>query len=377
MNYLVYLGHPAHFHLFKHAISELKRGGHDVRILIRKKDVLEELLQASGWQYSNILPTRRGDGWAAIFRSVLSREIQLWHAVRRRRPLLMIGTSAEIAHIGRIMGIASLVVNEDDADVVPWFSHLAYPFASHILAPVSCRSGRWEQKTIFYNGYHELAYLHPNHFAPAESVRYQLASNGDPYFILRFAQLTAHHDAGKRGIDAGVARELIQRLTPCGRIYITSERPLEAEFERYRIRLEPQHMHHALYYAKMYIGDSQTMAAEAAVLGTPSLRFNDFVGRIGYLEELEHRYGLTQGIPTAEPQRLYGVVEEWLAKADLKAEWQRRRQAMLAEKIDVAAFMTWFIENYPRSASIIRDNREAQAPFMMKLSPQTAMPAKS
>lgn len=29
------------------------------------------------------------------------------------------------------------------------------------------------------------------------------------------------------------------------------------------------------------------MAAEATILGTPSIRFNDFVGKLGYLEELE------------------------------------------------------------------------------------------
>ncbi len=57
----------------------------------------------------------------------------------------------------------------------------------------------------------------------------------------------------------------------------------------------PSDIYHALYYADLYIGDSQTIAAEKAVLGTPALRFNDFVGKIGYLEELEHKYGLTFG----------------------------------------------------------------------------------
>ena len=34
-------------------------------------------------------------------------------------------------------------------------------------------------------------------------------------------------------------------------------------------------------FASLYIGDSQTMAAEAGVLGVPFVRFNDFVGRLG------------------------------------------------------------------------------------------------
>lgn len=64
------------------------------------------------------------------------------------------------------------------------------------------------------------------------------------------------------------------------------------------------HIHHAMAFAKMYIGDSQTMAAEAAVLGTPSIRFNDFVGEIGYLEELENTYQLTFGIMTSDRENL-------------------------------------------------------------------------
>ena len=55
-------------------------------------------------------------------------------------------------------------------------------------------------------------------------------------------------------------------------------------------------MHHVMAFASLYIGDSQTMAAEAGVLGVPFVRFNDFVGRIGYLRELEDIYHLGFGI---------------------------------------------------------------------------------
>ena len=38
------------------------------------------------------------------------------------------------------------------------------------------------------------------------------------------------------------------------------------------MNIDPSDMHHALAFASLYIGDTQTMAAEAAVLGTPSIR---------------------------------------------------------------------------------------------------------
>ena len=36
---------------------------------------------------------------------------------------------------------------------------------------------------------------------------------------------------------------------------------------------------------------------------------------------------------------------------------------MLADKIDVIAFMAWFIENYPESANILKENTDYQYKF--------------
>lgn len=41
---------------------------------------------------------------------------------------------------------------------------------------------------------------------------------------------------------------------------------LGTQFEKYRIRINPLDMHHVMAFASLYIGDSQTMAAEAGVL---------------------------------------------------------------------------------------------------------------
>lgn len=340
----------------------MKANGHQTVILIKQKDVLENLLQSSGWPYKNIWPEGHNGTKLAMLYGLARKNAGILKVALTQRPDLMVGTSVEITHVGALLRIPSLVVNEDDFDAVPLFSKLAYPLASHILAPNSCKVGKWETKNLGYEGYHELAYLHPRYFQPDPRVVETLRQHGR-YFLLRFANLTAHHDQGKKGIDFTLGQRLVQMLAPHGRIYLSSEKPLEAEFEKYRLPLEPQHMHHVLYYADLYIGDSQTMAAEAAVLGTPALRFNDFVGRLGYLEELEHRYGLTYGLKTSEPEKLLAKLEEFLKTPNLKAAWQIRRQKMLAEKIDVAAFMTWLIAEYPRSAATLRQNPAHQYQF--------------
>ena len=139
-----------------------------------------------------------------------------------------------------------------------------------------------------------------------------------------------------------------------GTIYITSERPLEPQFEKYRIRINPLDMHHVMAFASLYIGDSQTMAAEAGVLGVPFVRFNDFVGRIGYLRELEDVYQLGYGIKASSAgsvDALCARVQELVAlpAKERKTTFDARRQRMLSEKIDCAKFLTWFIDNYPNS----------------------------
>ena len=104
------------------------------------------------------------------------------------------------------------------------------------------------------------------------------------------------------------------------------------------------------------------------------MRFNDFVGRIGYLRELEDIYELGYGIHAtplaadspirradglAQPsgvEALYERVEQLVATPaeERKATFQSRREKMLAEKIDCAKFLTWFIENYPQSVDAVR-----------------------
>ena len=52
-----------------------------------------------------------------------------------------------------------------------------------------------------------------------------------------------------------------------------------------------------------------------------------------------------------------------LKEEKIREEFQQRRQTMLADKIDVTAFFVWFIENYPESALIMKENPDYQYRF--------------
>lgn len=346
MKFLFYLGHPAHYLNVSVVIHQLSCKGHEILLVARDKDVLFDLIKDIPYE-AIYLKKRKGRSKLALIGTILRREVALFWIARRWKPDLMIGTDIVITHIGKVMNIPTVILNEDDASEIPFFTKYGIKYTSHVLSPHCCDNAPYNHKKVGYSGYHELAYLHPIHFTLRREKADALFGEHPRYFILRFSALASHHDVGKTGITDDIASELIALLEPYGRVHITSERELATQFEPYRMRIDPRDMHHALAFAHMYIGDSQTMTAEAAVLGTPAVRFNDFVGRLSYLEELEHTYQLTYGVKTSEPRKLFEVITRLLAMPDLKKVWQARREHMLAQTIDVAAFFTWYFENYP------------------------------
>lgn len=340
--------------------------GHKVFILIKTKDILEDLLKQSGLPYFNILKEAHRKSKLGILWDMIVRDWRMWRFVKKNKIDLLTGSTVEVAQVGWLTRKFRVNTGEDDMNVVPLFPKMAGPFMGTILSPRVCNNYSLEPYSVKYESYHELAYLHPNHFVADKKVVEKYFPIDAPYFIMRFSSLNAYHDSGIRGINTEIAQRLIDILKPYGRIYITSERELEPQFEPYRIPIKTLDMHHVMAFSTLYIGDSQTMAAEAGVLGVPFVRYNDFVGRIGYLNELEDEFHLGFGIKASDKgsaEKMYKVVEDLLATPNLKEEWQERRQRMLSEKIDYAQFLTWFIENYPESEKIMKETPDYQFRF--------------
>ena len=359
----VFLGHPAHYHMFKYVTENLEQKGFEIDFLVKRKDILEELVKRSGHRYFIVRSREReAGGKLRLAMALIFMELKVIRYLLRFRPRLLIGTYAPV--ISHLTGVPMIVCCEDDASIVPRFAKTSYPYASAILVPQCCNGGAWDAKMTKYDGYQKLAYLHPNRFVPSrEIVTPYLRDPQRPYVLMRFAKLKAHHDDGIGGIDNALALNLVQRLSSRYDVFISSERPLPEELEPYRLAINPLDIHHWLAFATIYLGDSQSMSVEAAMLGVPSIRFSDFAGRIGVLEELEHRYQLTFGIPSDEPERLIAKVDELLEMPSLEAVFQQRRKRMLAEKIDVTGFFTWFIENYPESQKTMKENPNYQFEF--------------
>ncbi|MDP4240595.1 MAG: DUF354 domain-containing protein [Bacteroidota bacterium] len=360
MNILMDIAHPAHVHLIRNTYFELTKKGHKVYVTVKEIPSAIFLLEKFNIPYIYLGDKKDSITGKALFQLIYN--LKVWWLVVSKNIELGFGTSITIAHISRISKMHAIILDDDDDAVEPLFVKYGHPYADIVLSP-ACAI-RSTKKMIPYAGYHELAYLHPNRFAPDPSVLKEIGvKEGETYFILRFNAFKAHHDVGVVGLSIENKRKLIAYLEKKGKVFITTERNIDEEFNKYRLLVSPEKVHSLIYYATMLIGDSQTMTSEAAVLGTPAIRCNSFVGRISYLEEEEHKYALTYGFLPTNSDAMFAKVEELLAMPDLKPVWQKRRLIMLKDKIDVTSFFVWFIENYAESAKVMKQNPDYQYRF--------------
>ena len=353
MKLLIDIGHPAHVHLYRHFIREMKKRGHEFIVTVKDFLSAKQLLGKYAIPFRDI--GGKSDSLAGKAARQFNYNRRLLRQVKDNSIDVVMGTSITVAHVSKMTAMKSVVFDDDDDAVEPIFSYLAHPFVDYLLSPDVLAGKRRKKRAVFYAGYHELAYLHPKRFTPDPSVLYEVGlTPGDKFFILRFNAFKAHHDAGILGISLDDKRRLVNGLAKKGRVLITMERELEPEFEPFRLNISPEKAHSLMYYSTMLVGDSQTMTSEAAVLGTPAMKCNSFAGRLTVPNELEIKYQLCFAFSPSNVGRMFVKIDELLAQEDLKAIWAERRDRMLKDKIDVTSFMVWFVENLPESAEIMR-----------------------
>ena len=246
-----------------------------------------------------------------------------------------------IGIIGRLINRPSFVFSEDDARIIPLFAHFVYPTCDYIVTPDSLKHENYGKKHLTYPGYHELAYLHPDHFTPDPQVPRSIGIDLDhPFFMLRFVSLKAHHDINAAGLPVEAARKLVDMLSAKGRLLITAEGDLAPQFKQYQFPLPPEKFHDVLAFSSLYLGDSQTVSIEAGMLGVPSIRCNTFVGRIACLEELEHIHGLTRGFLPHQSDKLIETVGAWLQDIEeVKRRHQEKRNIMLKKCVNLTDWL--------------------------------------
>lgn len=347
--------------MFKGTIKELKTRGHRIQIIAREKDVLIELLNHDNQDYINSSKDRiksRLRLFEFILRFINQYKI-LKNQVNLFQPQLLVGTSFVLPWISKKYKIPFLNFVEDDYHVIPLYALISFPFSTYIISPHVCNVGRWKKKKIGYNGYHELAFLHPDVFTPSRDIANKYINTNKKNYIIRITAFNAHHDIGKKGIDLNTLEKLVSILKKKGIVHISSELPLSDHYEKLKISIPPNDIHHVMSFSTLIIGDSQSMAMEAACLGVPSVRMNDYNDSISVLNELENKYHLNKSLSSNEKKLFLELVEEKSSNVD-NSIFKQRAKNMICEKINVQEFINELIIYFPSSISKLKNESKKQ-----------------
>lgn len=344
---LVDINHPAHVHLFRYFIEEMKNRGNEVIVTAKDVDSITNLLSLFRISYTDT--GKKKDTMLGKYIFEFFHLLKILGIVIRQRVDYGIGISMVLPVVSKLTAMKSFALDDDDLTATPLFGKFT-SLATVILNPSALAHENRGENQLCHPSYHELAYLHPNRFKPDATVLADIGiSPGESFFVLRFNAFKAHHDAGVRGLTLAQKLEIINFLQPLGRVFITTERTIETALKPYQLPVSPEKIHTLLYYATLFVGDSQTMTTEAALLGTPAVKLNSFAGRLSIPNEIEHTYQLCYSYQPDEYEAMMQKIKELVLQDDIKAVWQKRKEAMLRDKIDLTSFLTTLVVNYPES----------------------------
>lgn len=327
MKYAVTIQHPGHVHFFRHAVRELQRDGHELRVFCKDRGVICDLLDHYSIEYETLAGGRGGLTGMAKNQAVYELRL-LSHALRFRPDVMTAVGGTAVAHVASLVGARSVVFT--DTEHAPT-NRITFPFADEVWTP-ECYHGDVGTHHVEYPGYHELAYLHPDRFDPDPAVLDEAGVDPDERcVVLRLGAWEAAHDVGQGGLDD--AEDAVRRLEATGaRVLVTSEAPLDGPLARRRVEVAPHRIHDLLRYADLFLGEGATTAVESAVLGTPAVYVNTL--RMGYTDEIEARYGLVYNCQGA--YRHHNALETAVAilGGEEGGDWNARRERLLADKRD-------------------------------------------
>jgi predicted glycosyltransferase len=364
-NIAIFINTPAQLHFYKNIADRLVGNGNKLKILFRKYGETLEL--AKELDFEPVVFSTNAESKYGKVASLPFDVIRAYRYLKAFKPDVVTGFGVYDAYTSFLLRSNCIVFNDSEPRSNPLTYSMQFkvfmPFVDVLLTPESFQQNLGA-KHLRVASYKELAYLHPNYYMPKDDIFDLLRiSRGEDYVLLRFNSFDAVHDIGIKGFTREDKIELVRKLGRYAHVFVSSERKVPREIKDRVLTVPKSRIHDVIYYAKLMVTDTQTMATEGALLGTPTIRSNQFVGEkdMGNFIELEKRFGLLFNI--GDPKEVIKKAEELIQTDDIKREWQRRRKRLLEKKIDMTAFMVWFIENYPESLYKFRENPQIQYRF--------------
>ena len=261
--------HPAHVNLFKNAINILSRN-HEVYITILDRGILKSILLHELPDFDPTILTKRSQKkWGLILINNLFRAIKMFVFMAKKRPDVAISCGqVSLSLPSKILRIPNYQFSDDAERKLVVFVESMFSTKKY-FPPVDRSSVKYLFNTIRYNAMKQWAYLHPNYFNPnLDSLKsYSIAPK--KYFFIReivtdsFNYLDQSHSS-LRSIQIPHGYKVLLSLE--------DKTKKDIYPKDWIILKEPvRDFYSLMYYSACVISSGDSMAREAALLGTPSI----------------------------------------------------------------------------------------------------------
>lgn len=352
MRILVDIGHPAHVHMFRCFAKEMQNKGSEVLFTCRDKEFEIKLLSAYGLNFINF-GKKSKSSLGKIF-DLIKFNWNEWKIARKFQPDIFLSHgSITASHIAWLTNKPSIAF-EDTFNMEQ--IRLWEPMVSSILTSMYDHPLK-SNKVVHYKGYNELLYLHPNRYTANKNILNKLqVKENEKYVILRFVSWGATHDKGHSGMSFENKVQAVEAFSKYAKVFISSEKPLPKELEKYRIPIQAEEMHDAMANAAMIFGESATMVAEGVIMGVPGI-YLDNTGRL-YTQEFQNVYNMCYNYSESDSDQQLAIKKgvEILQTNNYKA-FAEQHKKLIDDNVDATKFLVWFIENYPISAENTKKNQ--------------------
>lgn len=261
--------HLAHLNFFKKAIENFNNKGFNIEIIYLDRGKIEKVLIKEFPQYKlTKIGVYSPSTFGKIF-MVLKRIKGILSYLRKSKPIITLGVGDFVlAFCSRLLGIKSVLFYDDYEFKLNF--NLSHFFANKLVIPdvIPKRS----KKIITYNGFKELAYLHPDFYKPNKKIIEDLGLKQNKYvFVREVAGISMNYTNLKQ---EGLVSS-IKYLSEKGiKVILSLEDKSRREFYApYCIILEEplEDVYSIMNYALFCLSSGDSMARESALLGVPCI----------------------------------------------------------------------------------------------------------
>lgn len=349
MHYLVFTNTPAHVYLYRHVVNELRENGHEVLILARDYTSTKALLEYFNLPYQIYGKQTTNSG------SVIRRAPKQFFSIAKHAPKfdpdVIFGRGLYAAFAGIIT--RSIVILVLDSNPSPMMHKVSSRFAETVLTPNAYGHELGDHHRRFH-GLKECAYLHPDVFEPDPTVRGDLGvDSNEPFVVLRFNAFDAFHDIGDEGLSDNDRRDLIRKLAESATVFVSDEGGL-LDIDDLPARpydLHPARIHDTLAEASLVVADTGTIVTEAALLGTPVIRYdpNRDETMFGEFEELERN---DLAVIAETYKETLETADDLLTDEESGRRWTERRDQFLEDRVNLTDLLVNVAER-PREVETV------------------------